>query len=96
LQDYSWPGNTRELKNLLERALLLQQGGEFLPSKLLGGTFVVSQDVAKAGGWQPAPLEDLEIQHIRQTLRHCDGNKTQDAYLLGISRSTLNRKLGLA
>ena len=96
LQDYSWPGNTRELKNLLERALLLQQGGEFLPSKLLGGTIVASQDTAKAGGWQPAPLEELETQHIRRTLRHCDNNKTQAAYLLGISRSTLNRKLGLA
>jgi transcriptional regulator with PAS, ATPase and Fis domain len=97
LCQYDWPGNVRELKNILERAYLLQKGEEFRPADLLGK----GQQSLRSAGTEPdmdAPLlalEEVEMRHIRYALSRLSGNYTQAAKALGISLSTLKRKLKL-
>jgi len=92
---YDWPGNVRELKNILERAYLLQKGEEFKPADLLGK----AQHALQSAGTEPdvdaplLPLEEVEMRHIRYALSRLSGNYTQAAKALGISLSTLKRKL---
>jgi len=92
LSAHDWPGNVRELKNIIERSILIQKGPVIEPSKLLVGNH----------GPAPAPqpsmeamptLEDVEQRHIRQVLTHCSGNLARSARILGISLSTLKRKV---
>jgi transcriptional regulator with PAS, ATPase and Fis domain len=95
LSNYDWPGNVRELKNILERAYLLQKGEEFKPADLLGKP---QQPLPSAGTGPDADgpvlsLEEVEMQHIRYALGRLSGNYTQAAKALGISLSTLKRKL---
>jgi len=95
LCSYDWPGNVRELKNILERAYLLQKGEEFRPADLLGKTPQCSQPSGiDSGADAPLlPLEEVEMRHIRHALGRLSGNYTQAAKALGISLSTLKRKL---
>lgn len=91
LQGYSWPGNIRELKNVLERALLLTDGRVLTPPDL---TF--DRSVAPAGA---APsdhhltLAELEHQHITRVLEEEGGNVPRAAARLGVPRSTLYQRL---
>jgi len=95
LARYDWPGNVRELKNILERAYLLQRGTEFKPSKLLGqapaAAYTNSENTD--GDALILPLEEVEMNHIQYALGRFGGNYTQTAKALGISLSTLKRKL---
>jgi len=98
LARYDWPGNVRELKNILERAYLLQRGSEFRPSELLGQTAQKTALAAPATenaepGAPILPLDVVEMHHIQFVLGRCSGNYTQTAKALGISLSTLKRKL---
>ncbi len=98
LCSYDWPGNVRELKNILERAYLLQRGSEFRPSELLGQAPKATLAEAASSGSTDAeapilPLEEVEMNHIQYVLGRCGGNYTQTAKALGISLSTLKRKL---
>jgi len=93
LQSYRWPGNVRELKNLVERALLL--GG--FPWEAISGNSGQAESVAPI---QTTPefsadltLEQVEKQHMLQVLSAADGNKSEAARRLGISRKTMERKL---
>lgn len=106
LMAYRWPGNVRELKNVTERAMILCRGDmilpEHLPADLVGVTgrpvraAPEEQDSHRPG---PArmdrflPLAELEKTHIREALEATEGNRTQAAKLLGISRSTLQDKI---
>jgi DNA-binding NtrC family response regulator len=95
LMAYNWPGNVRELKNILERSVLLQQGPLFKPSELLGET---PQDPPEScpplqGNDALLSLEEVEQRHIREVLDKLAGNYTRAAKVLGISLSTLKRKL---
>jgi two-component system response regulator AtoC len=96
LLDYAWPGNIREMRNVLERALIVSRGAaqlgpEHLPAELsrrqAGGT---GGDTEHA---PPASLEDVEREHIERTLRRHGGNRTRAAEELGISRATLINKI---
>ena len=95
---YSWPGNVRELQNTIERAVILCQSDQIEPSdiqlSLLG---LPDQPRAVPGLDQPQfglmNLDDLEQRHILSVLDHTQWNKTQAAQILGIERSTLDRKL---
>ncbi len=97
LLDYSWPGNIRELRNVIERAVVLNAGTTIDAEHLLltpaaSGTAPESKAI---GGETPVELSlaELERLHIERVLRHTDGNKSRAATILGIERSTLDRKL---
>jgi DNA-binding NtrC family response regulator len=95
-----WPGNVREMRNVLERAMILSRGQsaiglEHLPADLRqrpGG------GAGGAGGGgdrrhQALSLAEVERVHIERTLRYHDGNRTRAAQELGISRATLINKI---
>jgi len=82
IADYDWPGNVRELRNFIERSLIL-------------GWFDLGQDDEAHADASLASLETLEAvekRHILATLQACQGNKSEAARRLGISRKTLERK----
>ena len=95
LQAYDWPGNVRELKAAVRRAVVLAMGETIAPEHLgLGAESPAEEPTAS----DPAQdrilsLAELEREHILRTLGALDNNKRQTAKALGISRSTLDRKL---
>lgn len=95
LMEYQWPGNVRELKNVIERSIILRQGPVLRPSELLGGErdkpFPSPHEAAE--GRDILSLSEVQEQHIRNALDRFSGNHTRTARALGISRSTLKRKL---
>ncbi|MEI9911656.1 MAG: sigma-54 dependent transcriptional regulator [Bacteroidota bacterium] len=88
LQQYSWKGNIRELKNVLARAVILVDGPEILPEHL---PFDIQQqnETALPG----VSLSAVEKQHIQKILRYTNGNKAKAARLLEIGLATLYRKM---
>src|SRR5205809_2556476 len=90
----TWPGNVREMRNVVERAMILARGAgqiglEHLPS-----------DLRRSGGsgggdrrHQPQALAEVERVHIEKTLKFHGGNRTRAAKELGISRATLINKI---
>lgn len=92
---YSWPGNIRELKNILERAVLTQKGPVLQPSLLLAkeGQDKGAAPCAAPAGTTIKTLEECEKEIIVSALAQLSGNLTQTAKALAISLSTLKRKL---
>ena len=93
---YNWPGNIRELKNIIERMIVLSSGDmltmDQIPDDLRGG------DAIKPSGQASVPegvsrISDAEKEMIRRALSENKGNKSVAAGKLGISRRTLYRKL---
>lgn len=94
LADYPWPGNVRELKNIIERAVILQRGDTIRPADLLSRPAAPQPGPEDNGGNDAIiPLSDLEKNHITYALDKLSGNYTRAAKALGISLSTLKRKL---
>jgi Nif-specific regulatory protein len=97
MRDYHWPGNVRELKNCVERAHVLALGPLAEPEDLaLSHLQVPGNDAATAPSvavYQEKTLEQIELDHIEATMRHTGGQKNRAASILGIERSTLDRKL---
>ncbi len=99
LSRHNWPGNIRELRNVMERAIVLGAGSTIGVEDLSLSTIGLSTksiDAAHASAtaeFQPVSLALLERDHIFATLEHVDNNKTKASRLLGIERSTLDRKL---
>jgi DNA-binding NtrC family response regulator len=87
LRAYDWPGNCRELRNLIERSLIL---GELNVSALYPSP--TQQRLSQWAQGAPTDLQTLEKQHIIAILESVDGDKTKAAQLLGISRRTLERR----
>ena len=92
LKEYNFPGNIREMKNLIERAFILTEGDtlkeSYLPRELLS----FQQDNALKDNIS-LTIEDIEKKHIIIILKQCEGNKTKAAEILGIGLTTLYRKL---
>ena len=87
LMNYYFPGNVRELENIVQRALALARGSAFTPDLL-------PDEIRKAPREAPLQtLEEVERQQIAKVLRATDGNRTQAAIILGIDRVSLWRKL---
>lgn len=96
LTRHNWPGNVRELRNVLERAIVLGSHTTIDPEdlSLLSGLETESQSVPQTTpSFRPISLAELEQQHILAMLDFTDQNKTKASQLLGIERSTLDRKL---
>lgn len=93
LLNYSWPGNIRELANVLERAMILQQGERLEASDLgLPGRASYGPDQSDA----LLSLREMERQHIERVLTKTGGNVTDAAQILGMARRTLyDRMKGL-
>jgi len=97
LRTHSWPGNVRELRNAVERALLLSNDGIIKAENLVlrGGGRPSSNPIATSGSGLPFPmsLSELEREAARRSLDLADGNKSEAARLLGITRKRLYRLL---
>ncbi|MBI4851347.1 MAG: sigma-54-dependent Fis family transcriptional regulator [Acidobacteria bacterium] len=90
---YDWPGNIRELKNIIERSIILQDSNFLQPSLLLGN---VLKEKSSASVKEQKDLPSLDLinqKHIETVLNNHSGNLTRTAKVLGISLSTLKRKL---
>jgi len=102
LNAYHWPGNIRELKNMVERMVVMSKGGDLsvgeiphdIRQQILNES---SYEVKTLDGNQPVQkslkLSENEEELIRNALESCGGNVTHAANLLGISRRTLQRKM---
>jgi DNA-binding NtrC family response regulator len=89
---YAWPGNIREMRNVLERAMIMGRGQSRLEVDLLPAE-VRSASGAGVEHHVPRTLEDVERAHIERTLQAHGGNRTHAAKELGISRATLIKKI---
>ena len=86
-----WPGNVREMRNVLERAMILGRGHDAISFEQLPPD--LRQRSPTDRRYQAQPLSEVERQHIERTLRHHGGNRTRAALELGISRATLINKI---
>ena len=86
LEEHVWPGNVRELKNVIERAVIVEESDIVTPAALPpfdGGDLVAT---AARRRWT---LDELESRYIAEVLRQTKGNMTKAAEILGISRKSL-------
>ncbi len=98
MQTYRWPGNVRELRNMVERGVLLARGNYIEPEDLTLSNLTTASESQDLGprrsiGYQPMSLADMEKQHILATLTSTNWNKSRSATILGIERTTLDRKI---
>jgi len=103
--NYEWPGNVRELRNVIERAMILEDGDEisakYLPRNMTEDGHLTAGSLAD--GTQPGnhfrlppkgvSLDEVEMSLVRQAIERSDGNQTKAAELLGISRDQLRYRL---
>ena len=93
LMSYNWPGNIRELRNVIERAIILCAGDRIHASDLpLGGQEIADGGTAE-NGEQFLSLEELERLHIEQVFAATGRNLSRTAEILGVTRTTLYNKL---
>jgi len=87
LMDYGWPGNARELRNVIERAMVVTKGRMIFEADLsLPQAPTVSESRGKS-------LSEMEKEHIRQVLQENRWNIIRSAQVLGIDRVTLYNKI---
>ena len=93
MTQYQWPGNIRELQNIIERLKILSEGEEIqiddLPPQLRTSSCIKEKPEFSV----EMRLEDVERQHILRSLAYHQGNKTRTAQSLGITIKTLYNKL---
>jgi len=91
LQEYSWPGNIRELENAIERVLIISLDNKILQENL--PTAILTAENQFSDETLQMNLTEIEACEIRKTLFQFNGNITKCARALGISRNTLYRKI---
>jgi len=102
-RSYDWPGNVRELRNVIERALILEDADkittEYLPGALLAPARLPSASTAETTETRLVlpdkgiSLDEAELSFVRQAIQRSGGNQTRAAELLGISRDQLRYRL---
>lgn len=90
LKNYNWPGNIRELKNIIERSVILMQDSELNIDDL---PFEIRQHALTSSTGNNASMAAMEKNHIRNILRLTKGNKSEAARILEIGVATLYRKI---
>jgi two-component system response regulator AtoC len=104
LQTYAFPGNVRELRNAIERAVILEGGTQISTDSLLLGTgrkvpsgpntwATESVEQVLAAQGRPPTLDELERAYIVRLLEHAAGNRSQVARLMGVSYPTVMKKI---
>jgi transcriptional regulator with GAF, ATPase, and Fis domain len=98
MQQYRWPGNVRELKNVIERAVVLARTDFIETDDLNLSSIAAASDsgelaTAPKSTFEPLSLEEIERRHIHATLKATGWNKSRTAAILGVERSTLDRKI---
>ncbi|HEY1754779.1 MAG TPA: sigma-54 dependent transcriptional regulator [Bryobacteraceae bacterium] len=88
LEDYSWPGNIRQLQHMMERLAILAPGGRIDSAAV---RYAIEQMDSRESSSET--LADTEAEQIRRVLAATNGNKSRAAKILGIERKTLYRKL---
>ncbi len=102
LKGFAWPGNIRQLENVIERAVVIAEGNVLTPEELPPELFATDAppDVApRPESPMRSDRDRLEREQLVRALAAADGNKAEAAQALGIARSTLLsrlKKLGLA
>jgi DNA-binding NtrC family response regulator len=89
-QNFQWPGNIRQLKNVIERAVVLSKT-DMITLNELPEEFLHLNEAPEIS--YNKTLKDLEVQAIRDTLQECKGNKSKAAKMLGISRKAFYKRL---
>jgi transcriptional regulator with PAS, ATPase and Fis domain len=97
LETYDWPGNVRELRNVIERAILLEEGNMLQPGSIQFASRH-ARTLERPAPKQAVPKTDLSLKNsernlIVQALEKTGGNKTKAAALLGISRDVLRYRM---
>ncbi len=99
MQNYRWPGNVRELKNVIERAVVLARTDFIEPDDLNLSSIAAASDSGELlapspkSTYEPLSLDEVERKHIHATLKATGWNKSRTASILGVERSTLDRKI---
>jgi len=93
LLQYSWPGNVRELKNVIERAVILEDSPLLTVKSLPFELQQAAIPFSSAAGSTALFLSTMEKQHIQKVLKYTNGNKTEAARLMDIGLATLYRKI---
>lgn len=93
LTTYRWPGNVRELRNVVERTVVLTRSHQIQADDIWLSANSNDTVMVAPTSVEPLSLEQMEAEHIRRTLTHTNWNKSQAAAILGIERSTLDRKI---
>jgi DNA-binding NtrC family response regulator len=89
MMQYNWPGNVRELEHTVERAVLLARSEQIEPANLA----IAAQRPQATASVDTMSIDEMEAQLIRKVLRRCDGNISQAADALGLSRAALYRRI---
>ena len=102
LQSYDWPGNVRQLRNVVERTLILAPGDrvgridlDLLPPEVLGDQDMGAGTTAIMGAPLREARETFEREYLRVQIRRFSGNISRTASFIGMERSALHRKLKL-
>lgn len=90
-KSYPWPGNIRELRNVIERAVLLTDD-KLIPVKALPERIIDYHEISLDSLDTPR-LEDVEKKHFTEVLEKCRGNQSKASEILGVSRRTIYEKL---
>lgn len=90
LYHYHFPGNVRELKNIIERAMITLDGNELRIGDL--DSFPVTSTAKQEDAHSMVSMKQMELDLIEQALQKCDGSYTKASIMLGISYSTIRRK----
>ena len=97
LLQYPWPGNVRQLRNVIDSAVVMAEGTEILPEDLgirdRVGALAKAQSTLDSSTWESLRVEDWEKKLILEALRRCENKVPEAAKLLGLGRATLYRKL---